>query len=84
MQWQGILYDVASGWRSSTHETCGGRFLGQNSLNRHLFPKQRRDLSTPRLRRLCKRQSQGAPLKMTAAGGMAFLSEWWWLKARKL
>jgi hypothetical protein len=63
--------------------------LGRNSRNRHLFSKQRRDpfgrlrasFSTPRLRMLYKRQSQGAALKMTAARAeWHFLSEPLWLK----
>jgi len=46
----------------------------ENSLQRHLLPNHPRDLSTSRWRWLCKKQVQGAPLKMTGAKGLV---QWW-------
>jgi hypothetical protein len=70
MQFQKIL-SISLGADVSRQEGCGGQFPRQNSLNRHLQLKHRRDVSTPRLGFPRGSRDRGAPLNMTGAGGDA-------------
>jgi hypothetical protein len=54
-------------------ESFQGRFLGRNSLHRHLLCEQLRDVSTPRPGLWEGSENRGAPLNMTGVNGIAFI-----------